>query len=61
MGVTFTYSLGQSVKHFRTDLVGTVDSLMVDRDNIQWALFEHVNINHELKSKWVREVDLVSA
>ena len=61
MGITFTFGMGQLVHHTRTGLEGSVEALMIDRDDIRWALFEHVTIvQQELKSKWIRENDLTA-
>ena len=60
MEVTFKFSTDQRVKHPDTGVDGKVDSLMVDKDGIQWVLLAHVNVDSEIRTNWIRERDLES-
>ncbi len=58
MGVTFKFTLNQNVKLLDTCVDGKVDSLMVDRDRVQWVLLAHVDAHKVIRTKWIREGDL---
>lgn len=58
MGVTFTFSLNQRVHHTDTGIDGKVDSLMVDRDGVQWPDFHYVYADMQIRRLWLRESGL---
>ena len=58
MEVSFSFSLKQKVDYPELNTAGVVDSMMIDADELQWALFRYLNGHGEIKTLWVRESDL---
>ena len=58
MGITFSFSLGQKVHFPETKISGFVDSLMVDRNGVQFVSLRYVDSTKEIQYQWIQESDL---